>query len=91
MLGAFFLYTRNLWMAIGLHFGWNFFQTHFGFNVSGLDAYSLIETTINESNMLNGGNFGFEGSYLSTIAQVITMLLLYYCYKKRELNRHINV
>jgi membrane protease YdiL (CAAX protease family) len=84
MLGAFFLYTKNLWMAVGLHFGWNFFQTHLGFNVSGLDSYSMIETTIVESNLLNGGDFGFEGSYLSTMAQVLTLSLLFYSYKKNQ-------
>ena len=85
MLGAFFLYTKNLWMAVGLHFGWNFFQTHLGFNVSGLDSYSMIETTIVENNLLNGGDFGFEGSYLSTMAQVLTLSLLFYSYKKNQI------
>jgi len=84
MLGAFFLYTKNLWMAVGLHFGWNFFQTHLGFNVSGLDSYSLIETTIVDSNVLNGGDFGFEGSVLSTIAQLITLSVLFHFYKQRN-------
>jgi len=84
MLGAFFLYTKNIWMAVGLHFGWNFFQTHLGFNVSGLDSYSLIETTIVDRNILNGGDFGFEGSILSTLAQVITLSLLFYFYKQKK-------
>ncbi len=84
LLGAFYLYTRNLWMVIGLHFGWNFIQTHLGFNVSGLDSYSVVEIRIMQSNTLNGGNFGFEGSYLSTIAQLVTLCILFYLYNKKQ-------
>ncbi|NRA61256.1 MAG: CPBP family intramembrane metalloprotease [Psychrobium sp.] len=94
LLGAFYLYTRNLWMVIGLHFGWNFIQTHLGFNVSGLDTYSVIEISIVQSNTLNGGSFGFEGSYLSTVAQFSTLCILFYLYKKKQRtnlnNHHLN-
>ena len=39
----------------------DFFQVMFGFNVSGMDTYSLIEFEIIENNNINGGDFGFEG------------------------------
>lgn len=68
LLGVSYIYTKNLWFPIALHFSWNFFQTLFGFNVSGQDFYSLIEFQITEKNILNGGDFGFEGSVLSIIA-----------------------
>ena len=83
MLGAIFLYTNNLWMAIGLHFGWNFVQTHLGFNVSGLDSYSIVETQYMQENLINGGAFGFEGSILSTLAQVIILATLFVLYRER--------
>jgi high-affinity Fe2+/Pb2+ permease len=41
-------------------FGTRFFQTLFGFNVSG--PHSLIEFKIAKPNLINGGLFGFEGS-----------------------------
>jgi membrane protease YdiL (CAAX protease family) len=66
-LGISYIHTKNLWFPIALHFSWNLFQTHFGFNVSGQNSYSLIEFKIMENNMFNGGTFGFEGSILSII------------------------
>ena len=80
LLGATYVYTKNLWFPIALHFSWNFFQTLFGFNVSGQDFYSLIEFKIIDKNMINGGDFGFEGSIFSIVAHVllITAIFLYY-------------
>ena len=66
-LGISYIHTKNLWFPIALHFSWNLFQTHLGFNVSGQNAYSLIEFKIIDNNMFNGGTFGFEGSILSII------------------------
>ncbi|MGB1298609.1 MAG: lysostaphin resistance A-like protein [Psychrobium sp.] len=84
MLGAIFLYTKNLWMVIGLHFSWNFVQSHLGFNVSGLDSYSIVETQYAEQNLLNGGAFGFEGSILSTLAQLVILITLYFLFRKQS-------
>jgi membrane protease YdiL (CAAX protease family) len=43
-----YLRTRQLWLPIGLHIGWNFFQGPiFGFHVSGLEtARLLIHTSV---------------------------------------------
>jgi CAAX protease family protein len=80
LLGISYVYTKNLWFPIALHFSWNFFQTLLGFNVSGQNAYSIINFTIPEKNILNGGDFGFEGSILSIISQIIfiVLILIYY-------------
>jgi len=85
LLGLSYIYTKNLWFPIAMHLSWNLFQTLLGFNVSGQDTYSIIEFKINESNLINGGAFGFEGSYLSIIAEVITIIGIgaYYNRKKR--------
>ena len=85
LLGLSYIYTKNLWFPISMHLSWNLFQTLLGFNVSGQDTYSIIEFKINESNLINGGAFGFEGSYLSIIAEVITIIGIraYYNRKKR--------
>ena len=82
LLGLSYIYTKNLWFPIALHFSWNFFQAHFGFNVSGQDSYSFIEFTIPEANLLNGGAFGFEGSYLSIILQLFTIFGIWHYYHK---------
>ena len=86
LLGSFYIYTRNLWLPIVLHFSWNFFQSIFGFNVSGHDSYSLIQTSISQANQLNGGEFGFEGSFISTVLLTLILIAVFYHFKrKREL------
>ena len=82
LLGISYIYTKNLWFPIALHLSWNFFQVMFGFNVSGMDTYSLIEFEIIENNNINGGDFGFEGSYLSILFSLIMMYFLWKYYKK---------
>ncbi len=77
-LGMTVIYTKNLWFSLSLHFSWNFFQSLFGFNVSGQEAYSIFNTTINSSNILNGGEFGFEGSILCSI--LTTIIILYFMF-----------
>ena len=68
LFGISYIYTKNLWFPIALHLSWNLFQALFGFNVSGSDTFSIIEFKILESNFINGGSFGFEGSGLSSLA-----------------------
>ena len=80
-LGASYVFTKNLWFPIALHFSWNFFQSMFGFKVSGLDSYSVIEFTIPENNMLNGGEFGFESSVLSLVVVLFSTILIWKYYK----------
>jgi len=82
LLGLSYIYTKNLWFPIGLHFSWNFFQNHFGFNVSGKDLYSLIEISLTDKNILNGGGFGFEGSILSIILTITFIILIERYYRK---------
>ncbi|MDT0691263.1 CPBP family intramembrane glutamic endopeptidase [Salegentibacter sp. F188] len=85
VLGSSYLYTKNLWFPIALHLSWNLFQTLLGFNVSGQDTYSLIEFEINRANLLNGGAFGFEGSYLSLFAEIISILGIGLYYNRKKL------
>lgn len=56
-----YLTTRQLWLSIGLHIGWNFFEgVVFGFPVSGLDIYRLIHITVDGPDLWTGGAFGPE-------------------------------
>ncbi|MEH6658218.1 type II CAAX endopeptidase family protein [Leeuwenhoekiella marinoflava] len=86
LLGISYTYTKNLWFPIALHWSWNLFQGLYGFNVSGQNFYNLINFKIEEANKLNGGAFGFEGSYLSIIAQVIAIAAIFYYYQKNTKN-----
>ena len=84
LLGASYIYTRNLWFPIALHFSWNFFQSLIGFNVSGKDFYSIVEFNVIGSNLWNGGEFGFEASILSTVAQVLSIILIFFYFRKKS-------
>lgn len=86
VLGLPYIYTKNLWFSIAMHLSWNLFQTLFGFNVSGLDTYSIIEFEIIDGNLINGGGFGLEGSYLSIIAEILTLVGIEIYYKKQAVN-----
>lgn len=89
ILGLPYLYTRNLWFSISLHFSWNFFQSLFGFKVSGRDSYSLIEIDFIKNSAISGGEFGFEGSMLSVVFQVILICMMIVFFK-RKTARHKN-
>lgn len=92
-LGVSYIYTKNLWYPIAFHFSWNLFQSLFGFNVSGQDIYSIIEFTVLENNMMNGGQFGFEGSIFSLITELtlVALIIYYYQVKKPQPIRNENI
>ena len=41
LLGITYIQNRNLWFPIAIHFSLNFFQSLFGFNVSGQDFFQF--------------------------------------------------
>jgi hypothetical protein len=56
-----YLRTRQLWLSIGLHIGWNFFiSTVFGFTVSGLNLFRLTLQEVHGPPLFTGGDFGPE-------------------------------
>ena len=87
-LGVSYVFTKNLWFPIALHFSWNFFQAMFGFKVSGLDSYSIIEFMIPDNNMINGGEFGFESSILSIIVLFVGTFMIWNYFKKYGIQKH---
>jgi membrane protease YdiL (CAAX protease family) len=69
LLGAAFLLTRRLWLAAGVHAGWNFTQGGvFGANVSGGEDKGFLQASFSGPDWLTGGAFGPEAS---VIAQVV--------------------
>jgi Predicted metal-dependent membrane protease len=85
LLGLPYIYSKKLWLPIALHFSWNFFQgTIFGFNVSGMEIYSLIQTKYSTPTIWNGGKFGFEGSVLAIIFETLTIIGLYFLFRYRK-------
>jgi membrane protease YdiL (CAAX protease family) len=76
MLAAAYAATRNLWVPIGLHFGWNFAEAGiFGTEVSGNGkTEGLVHGVTSGSTLLSGGEFGPEGSVYSVLFGLLVML-----------------
>jgi uncharacterized protein len=77
ILGFAFLRSRDLWLPIGLHFGWNAVLPLFGVNLSGL----TIDVTryVYRWDLLplwSGGEYGPEGGLLATIFIVALFFVL---------------
>ena len=77
LLGYSFLRSHDLWLPIGLHFGWNIVLPLFGVNLSGL----TIEVTRYSyqwelSPIWSGGDYGPEGGLLATIFVVALFFAL---------------
>ena len=64
LLGACYLLTRRLWLAIGVHIAWNFVQGGiFGSDISGMGTgRGLIEARFTGPDLLTGGSMGIEAS-----------------------------
>ena len=82
-LGISYVYTKNLWFPLALHFSWNFFQSMFGFNVSGLDSYSIVQFSIPQNTIINGGKFGFESSLLSIFILIVGSCIIWKFFSKK--------
>lgn len=69
LLGAAYMLTRRLWLAIGIHAGWNFTQGWvFGIPVSGSNPQiGLLSTARSGPDWLTGGAFGLEASVVALI------------------------
>ena len=75
VLGIYYIHKPNLWLPIGMHLTWNFFQGPiFGFEVSGIETKSIINQSVRGTEIITGGAFGFEGSILATIL-IITIIV----------------
>ena len=71
------LRTRRLWLPIGLHLGWNFFQgTVFGFPVSGTTAPGLLLQRAEGPQLLTGGGFGPEAGLIVLPAMLLGAWLI---------------
>lgn len=85
ILGLSYIYTRNLWFPIALHFSWNFFQGPvFGFHVSGQETWSVVVQSRTTYTLMNGGAFGFEGSLLGLIFEAISLAVVFFLFRNRK-------
>lgn len=77
------IYTGRIWMPFTLHVFWNFAQSFWGFNVSGLTYYSDIFVSISPHGVdyLSGGAYGLEGSIIGIAARFLVLALIVVCCK----------
>ena len=67
-----YLRTGSLWLSIGLHIGWNFFEGPvFGFPVSGLESTALLLHSNSGPELITGGAFGPEAGLIVLPALVV--------------------
>ena len=87
ILGILFILFDNLWMPIGFHLSWNFFQGPiFGFNISGLKIDGILKPIhVDNSIKYTGGDFGLEGSFLTTIVLVFFLIAVFFYYKTHKI------
>ena len=82
LAGVFLAYgyvsTKQLWLPIGLHIGWNFFEgVGFGFPVSGLDIYHLTRITVSGPELWTGGPFGPEAGLVLLPGLLLGAVFIY--------------
>lgn len=84
-MGYLFMKTKNIWMCIGYHITWNYFQGDiFGFLVSGNTTDSIYSIKVISHNLINGGSFGPEGGLVVTVLLIVSTLLVYKFMQNRE-------
>ncbi|HBR33767.1 MAG TPA: CPBP family intramembrane metalloprotease domain-containing protein, partial [Firmicutes bacterium] len=73
-----YIVTGALYLPLALHFSWNFFQSFFGFAVSGFAFPSIFQLEVTGPELWTGGAFGPEagcsGLFLLVLAIGATLL-----------------
>lgn len=84
LLGAAFLWRRNLWFVLGLHFAWNAIEGLIGIPVSGHVIAGLYTVKVNGATLLTGGDFGLEGSIVPVIVSLLITVPMLICATRKR-------
>jgi len=79
-LAAAYLRTRSLWLALGVHWSWNWaLGWFFGLPVSGINLVSnpLLQGQESGPKWLTGGTYGIEGGVACTISLILVTIFLW--------------
>jgi membrane protease YdiL (CAAX protease family) len=87
MLASFYLLTGRLWVSIGVHAAWNFFQGWvWGARVSGIPVQESLYLSVPKAgapDWLSGGEFGPEASVPAmVIGTGVAVVVLYWAWRK---------
>lgn len=91
LLAAVFMYTRRLWMVIGLHAAWNFTEGGiFGASVSGSSARGMLASHFQGAQWLTGGKFGPEASVIAVLVCLAAGIgFVFLAYRKGNIVRPV--
>ena len=86
LLGAAYVLVRNLWLPIGLHFAWNFFEGPiFGTQISGHSFLRDAATAqLAGPSWITGGSFGPEAGVPAIVTCTIAAVLLLVAASRRK-------
>ncbi len=78
LIGAAYIYARNLWFPIAIHFSWNFMQSGiFGaITLGNENTSSLFTSRVTGNYWVTGGQFGPEGTIQAVVICLLGFLLL---------------
>jgi len=77
LFGYAYLRSRDLWLPIGLHLGWNFTLPLFGVNLSGLRMkVTGYEMSWTAGDLWSGGEYGPEASVLTSGGVILLALYI---------------
>ncbi|MBF1715824.1 CPBP family intramembrane glutamic endopeptidase [Streptococcus parasanguinis] len=87
LAGLFFIYTDSIWLVVAQHGTWNYVQGNLlGFQVSGTGAdASIFSFTMGSGpDWLTGGTFGAEGSIITTLVLLVSLVIVYRLGERKE-------
>lgn len=90
LFGYMFMKSGNVWMPIGFHITWNYFQGYvLGFQVSGNEVMGIYQLQNVGNSFINGGAFGPEGGIIVTVISIITLFIVREYYKDRNIDKFL--
>ena len=87
LAGLLFIYTDSIWLVVAQHGTWNYVQGNLlGFQVSGTGAdASIFSFTMGSGpDWLTGGEFGAEGSIITTLVLLVSVVIVYRLGERKE-------
>lgn len=84
LTGAAFMWRRNLWFVMGIHFAWNAVEGLFGIAVSGHRDPGLLLTVATGSPVISGGSFGVEASIVPVLISVALSIPMIVAARRRQ-------
>ena len=87
LAGLLLIYTGSIWLVVAQHGTWNYVQGNLlGFQVSGTGAdASIFSFTMGSGpDWLTGGEFGAEGSIITTLVLLLSVVMVYLLGERNE-------